>query len=233
MVSRLHAWLLAAGSLVGCSDEPAPLTQLVLVADSDLPELDRVVFEVSSQELGSKTAAAPRSGAFLPSYLAVVHEHGPLGPVTVSARGLKNGSVLLSRTQQVDFVSDETRVVTLHLLSSCLGVTCAAEQTCVEARCVAQRLDESALPAWSGRPPSAQAGTSVDAGTGGPDASALDGGPRTPDDARVGDAAVHLMQCSPPPAPLVDLNSDPGHCGSCTKVCKPAENCVTGACAKK
>jgi hypothetical protein len=193
--------LLFCGLLLalGCGQDVNPLTQLVLVADTDIQALDQVVFEISSAAQGSRTAQASRVGQSAPSYVSVVHEEGPLGPVTVSARGLSQGAVLVQRTQRVYFVAGQTRVVLLSLLASCLNVVCSQEQTCSASGCTTQDLPAAELPEWNGEPPRLGSTGPGDAGAPQLDAAAgdepdasLDGGSGHPrrDASTPGDAAA-------------------------------------------
>ena len=212
MVSAHARLALLFGSLLlalGCGQDSHPLTQLVLVADTDIQALDQVVFEISSEAQGSRTAQANRVGQSGPSYVSVVHEEGPLGPVTVSARGLHQGAVLVQRTQRVSFVAGQTRVVPLSLLASCQSVVCPEQQTCSAAGCTTLDLAAAALPEWTGEPPrlgSTGLGDAGSADAGGPDLDAgadaetdasLDGG-RTrrdasfPNDAQAKDGAANM-----------------------------------------
>jgi hypothetical protein len=251
--------LLLCGLLLalGCGQDIHPLTQLVLVADTDIQALDQVVFEISSEAQGSRTAQASRVGQSGPSYVSVVHEVGPLGPVTVSARGLRQGAVLVQRTQRVSFVAGQTRVVPLWLLASCQNVVCAQEQTCSASGCTPLDLPAAELPEWTGEPPglgstglgdagSADAGApNLEAGADGETDSSLDGG-RTRDASFFNDAALSqdaasdarsendasFVQCTDG-GPLVDLERDSANCGMCTIKCMATKSCVAGACVKK
>src|SRR4051812_12067656 len=123
MVRRRILGLLTLLLAASCSQDPKPLTQLVLVSDTDVATVDEVQFLVHAED-GSHPAEmsrVPRSGAS-PAYVSVVREDGSLGPLAVTAFALNNGERTgLSRTQRVSFVSDQTRVVKLHLPASCIG----------------------------------------------------------------------------------------------------------------
>jgi Stigma-specific protein, Stig1 len=162
--ARLAPFLSCLLLALGCGQDTNPLTQLVLVADTDIQALDQVVFEISSEARGSRTAQASRVGQSAPSYVSVVHEEGPLGPVTVSARGLHQGVELVQRTQLVYFVAGQTRVVPLSLLASCQTVVCPLQQTCSASGCISQDLPAEALSAWNGEPPRLGAVAPGDAG---------------------------------------------------------------------
>ncbi|MDB4973820.1 MAG: Tryptophan synthase alpha chain [Myxococcaceae bacterium] len=253
MVSARRRWsgsrlaLLLTTVICACSQDENPATQLILVADTDSAEIERIRFEVrgTGHEDGllAEAAHAPGSG---PSYVSLERGEGGLGPLTVSATGFNHaGALRLSRTQRVSFVPRQTRVVLLHLFASCLGppaITCSPADTCAASGCVAQELGESELLPWSGvapglSPKQADAAT-LDAGTPGADASPprRDAGPDA-GDAEVDAGPPELMSCGD--AGVVDVQSDFSHCGNCTTACVsniPAmlhavSSCMRGSCA--
>ena len=260
MVSKWWPLLAALALGVGCGQDVVPLTQLILVADTDIPSVDTVQFEISSQDHSqNRTASAARTPNGAPSYVSLVHDEGSLGPITVSARGLHAGVFMVERTERVYFVQDETRVVPLHLLASCVGVVCPESQTCAAGGCMSKDVAGSELPTWRGEPPHLGGGTSADAGVdagadAGLDAGIMDGGNNhRPDasnmmmdamasrdgaamdatvDARASDAATDFVQCNDT-GPLVDLTSDLLNCGMCGLKCSGARICSAGACVKK
>lgn len=250
MVSKWWAWLSLLSLTVGCSQDITPLTQLILVADTDIQNVDQVQFEISSATENRSASAAHTPGG-VPSYVSLVHDHGTLGPITVTARGLHAGAVLVTRTERVYFVEEQSRVVPLHLLASCLNVVCAANQTCGESGCMSEDVAQSELPTWSGQPPHlvasvADAGTSSDAGPmdGGADASRPDASNMMMDAGRDGavmdatvithppDAATDFVQCNGM-GPLVDLQTDMANCGMCGMRCSGGRTCLAGICVKK
>lgn len=228
--------LLLASLLVACSQETKPLTQLVLVADTDIASVDLITFEASargSDAQVSQVAQAVRADG--PSYVTLVRDSGPLGPITVAARGLSRGVQVIERVQVVSFVVDETRVVRLDLLARCLGVRCGSDQTCAESGCHSQVQPE--LPVWTGTPDALDASVpdagSSDASTS-TDAASPDAGPDAGADGGDG-GSVLLTECGD--AGLVDLQNDPTHCGRCEIACvQPpsgqhvAATCVRGLC---
>jgi len=209
----VKARVLALALLGACSADTDPQTQLVLVADTDIPGIDLVTFDVSDLD-GSvrRASAAQRMGDEGPSYVTVLREEGSLGPLRVTARALRQGASLVERVHTVSFAPDETRVVPLHLLARCVGVSCGVGRTCGESGCTASAVD--ALPAWTGAPPSlrdlADAAIAADAGEA--DAGAL---------VRCGDAG------------LVDVQSDALHCGACDVSCRGQRVCSAGVCVAK
>ncbi|HEX5659351.1 MAG TPA: hypothetical protein VFX59_19285 [Polyangiales bacterium] len=192
-------------ALAGCGSDPEPITQLVLVADSDLA-LDSVSFEV--REAGGLTRSASRSGSG-PSFVSLVQETGPLTNLTVTATGRQGDKAVLTRTHVLSFVVDETRVVPLDLYASCVGVKCSAGQTCAERGCRPEQLAAAELSEWRGQPvspfPAKDAGLALDAGW--------------------------LRPCGGPMP--IDTSKDPMNCGACGLKCGGKEHCELGRCQKK
>jgi len=159
-VAARHTWRLlvaiiaAATALAGCSKDA--LTQLVIVVDTnmDVPsELDAVRIEVRDTRGDTRQASGALTGAdatALPVFLPLVHSGGPLGPVDVRAVGLRRGLDVVERAASVFFVEGQTRVLRLHLLASCVGVSCAGEQTCAEMGCRPIAVDPTELGTWTG-----------------------------------------------------------------------------------
>jgi hypothetical protein len=231
MVSRPVALLLmAAGSVaLGCS-ERTPRTQLMVVADTNISNLQAIRFEISGDDRNeSAETALPSDG---PAMLALVQAGGSAGPLTITAKALRLGRTVVQRSAVVEFVPRQTRVVKLHLLERCVGVVCATGSTCSEQGCRDDELTSDDLPAWHGDAPSLS-GMNADAG-------AQDAGSDAAGDASSSDAADSaladsaLTNCGMGPAAAVDLQSNVEHCGMCKNVCKPVRNataiCVDGEC---
>lgn len=201
--------------LGACAAEERPLTQLILVADTDVNNIDSIQFEVSGPGGSDKELAqATHSATTGPAFVSIVRDDGALGPLTVVARGLRGTNVAIERTQRVSFVAKQTRVVLLHLFASCLrSPRCPAEQACDGTGCIGQDLAEAQLPSWTGTPPRLS-GT-----PGGSDAGVNDAG-----------GAV-LRECGP--AGTVDIQSNNDHCGKCESKCSGGgKTCIAGACVK-
>lgn len=197
--------LVLALLLGGCGDDAEPLTQLVLVADSDV-ELDTITFEARAAGGFSRIATASRAGLG-PSFVSLVQDDGPLTDLTITATGRKDNKVVLARTHVVSFVPDHTRVVPLDLYASCVMAMCPPDQTCAEMGCRRQALADAELLPWEGEPKSRIAER---------DAGSSDAG--------------GLQQCGGPVP--VDTWADPMNCGKCDKKCKAMERCELGACKK-
>lgn len=245
---------LLALMLLACSEpKTVARTQLMLVADTDITDLETVEFSVDGPDREPSLASATPRADHAPLTLAVVREQGPLGPVYVAALGYRGGEVVVARKAEVAFVEGKTLVVPLHLVASCENSGCAADQTCTETGCAPVVVN--ALDGWRGAPPTLGAGTTgaMDAAlptvedaevptTTEPDA-ALDAGIETARDANAEDALVDASEpdASPPmpttcaDAGVVDLQTNRYHCGSCNNACQAVGSntipvCTKGAC---
>jgi hypothetical protein len=200
----LLAGLLACAVGAACADEQEAATQLILVADTNIARIESIEFRVESANVPQKSAVAMRTASGEPVYLTLFREDGPLGPLTITARGLRGMSTLVQRTHVVSFAEGQTLIVPLHLAQLCVGRMCAEGQTCGEFSCVPQELDSESLLPWTGRAPGLD-----------------DGGQITQCDAQG----------------MVDLMTDPTHCGQCDVVCSTPSSmqhtvptCVAGKC---
>ncbi|MET0385006.1 MAG: hypothetical protein ABW321_03555, partial [Polyangiales bacterium] len=149
-----------------------PLTQIVVVIDSDLEvpaELDHVeVMVEGGVNMPSARASLAREG--LPRSLGLVHGSGSLGPLRVIVRGSRDDQPVIERVAEVSFERDRTLKLALLLSRACAErpSPCAATQTCDSGECVSPDLPE--LPIFDGDVGSFDGGRS-DAG-----AAAADGG---------------------------------------------------------
>jgi hypothetical protein len=135
----------------GCREEA--LTQIVVVVDSDWDGFARIEIEIDGFERRHTVNAESRNGRLmLPRRVALVHEGGPLGPISVTARGYVTGRdepVLTEPRKKVLFERDQTRMLKIDLLFGCIGQcrqACLAGPTCVDSD------DEraTALTPWDG-----------------------------------------------------------------------------------
>ncbi len=201
--------LLMASTVLGCS--PSPATQLIVVVDTDLAiptALDGVEVAVTRPDgTVARQRQALSSRALLPLTLTVLAEHDALGPVAIEASGVHGTATVVTRQAQVMLVRGQTRVVTMHLTASCVGVVCArASDTCTESGCASRVVTDP--PPWTGTPPRLGA----DAGPMPADGGPVDGG--GPRDAG-GDAGC-----------VRDADCDDG------LFCDGIEHCVAGGCTR-
>jgi hypothetical protein len=177
--------------------------------------------------------AAPRADGE-PLTLTLLLDEGPVGPLAVSAQGMRNGQMVVERRAVVSFVPGKTLVVELHLLASCVARLCLSDRTCGERGCASNELSSDQLSEWSGSAPRVGGTLLGDAG------ETNDGGAReagTSSDAS-GEAGSTsgLVTCGVDTQ--VDLSSDVEHCGDCATACKTSSRnmvavCVAGECAEE
>jgi hypothetical protein len=220
----LVTWLCAGG--LGCANDKKPGTELMLVADTDISDLDTIRFEVSDSEANKSEQAAPRADGE-PLTLGVVLEKSSLGPVTVSAIGIRGGRTVVERNAVVSFVPGKTLVVELHLLASCESKRCLTNQTCTEYGCSSNQLGADQLSEWTGSAPSLGDTLLTDAGR--TDASGINGDAgSTSDGGSEADGASGLTTCGLETG--IDLTSDVNHCGDCKTVCKSSGRNLVAVC---
>lgn len=245
-------WLLVAAlasvsigvsmGLPGCSQPPA--TQLIVVVDTDyaipggIDEIDIDVVAVDGTHHLERQPMA--SASALPYTLAVVPSTSSLGPIRIEARGLRGGSVVVSRMGRVMLAARQTLMVRLDLLRVCdaMSVMCpGADQTCGDdGSCRA--IDLTPTP-WTGMAARiADSGVSPDAG-GNVDAAISDAG--VPHDASAPDGAgdCHMIGCPDDGNPCTDEVC--GTSGMCTHpnnsiacddglFCNGSDLCGSGSC---
>ncbi len=127
-----------------------PLTQIVVAVDSDWDGFERADIEIGGFEK-PHTAHADLTHAAA-RHVALVHDGGPLGPISVTVRAYAQGAadpVLIERRTGIYFVEGKTRLLRIDLLLGCVGL-CDAQQACLAGpKCVdsegAARLSE-----WQG-----------------------------------------------------------------------------------
>jgi hypothetical protein len=237
MVSRfvqLALLTVLASAGFACAKDNKARTELVLVADTNIASLDTIRFEVAGGDRNESEEAAPRSDGE-PLTLGLVLDKGPLGPLNVSAQGLRAGRVVVERRAVVSFVPGKTLVVELHLVLSCELPRCLSNQTCSERGCIDRELSAEELPEWTGSAPRLGGTLLADAGRG--DAGVITTGDAQQQLEAGSDAnAGELVTCGPDT--MVDLSSDVDHCGTCTTTCKTSSRnmvavCVAGECAEE
>ncbi|MCB9596116.1 MAG: hypothetical protein H6719_25565 [Sandaracinaceae bacterium] len=176
---RSWSWLWCSALFAlagGCVAGP---TQLVVVVDSDLAipaELDRVRVTVMADDTRmASEEQALGSASLLPLTVAAVPEDDSLGPIDVIAEGFVGSALVVSRRARVTLVRNETRMLRLDLVASCVGTDCGADRSCGENGCVDVVIDE--LPPWPGTAPRLLDAGGMDADVA-RDGGARDGGPR-------------------------------------------------------
>ncbi len=220
----------------GCGGD---VTEVLIVTDSDMPVpggLDSLETTVTSPDGEVQRAVADLTDTPFPRRLSVLHDEGALGPFEVVVSGRLMGAPLVSRRARFEFVPGESRVLVMHLVSSCITTSCPGDQTCTETGCRPVDVPPSELTPWTGENPTL-GGTSPDGGT--PDSGTPDSGmpdSSTPD------------ACSPTPEQCngvdddcdgmvdedFDLMTDPDNCGSCGNTCRGRDDmCCLGMCERR
>lgn len=222
MIHRHIPWLaVSAWLIVGCQ-QAAPLTQLVVVVDSDLEigeSIDRVELVVEAPDgqrrdvLGELVSD---SSVALPLTLGVLHRGGPLGPVMIVARALHGETEVVARHASVSFVENRTMVLEMHLSRACVGIACDESETCADGTCRARIVAESELHEYASQIPRLY-------GDGGMDCLAVELCNGIDDD------------CDENIDEDFDLMAHERHCGRCGHVCPDFAGarpiCVAGECA--
>lgn len=141
--------------LAACS---GPLTQLVVVVDTDVPvpaELDAFRITVDENRAVESSEAAlsgPRAIA-RPAVISLVHRGGELGPVGIVVEGRLGADVRVERRVTTSFVRGRALVLPIFLSQACLARTCAGGETCIDGACAPPSVDPVSLIDWTGSPP--------------------------------------------------------------------------------
>jgi hypothetical protein len=146
----LGLWFVALGC--ACSGKVVPLTQIVVLVDSDLSvpsELDALSIEVTGA-LDMPHATADLTQDRLPRSLGLVYSGGPLGPIRVTVHGLSGGKSIVQRLAIVSFQKDKTLLLRMPLQRACAAaMACSADMTCDAGSCDDALV--SKLPEWNGQ----------------------------------------------------------------------------------
>jgi hypothetical protein len=139
---------------LSCSDEPEPLTELMVVVDSDMVGVDSVQVRVEGMGDPKVATASDLSKRPLPRTVAILHQGGPLGPIEVTAKALAaSDAPLVSQSAKISFVRGRVITLTFRLEQSCVGVSCDEGDTCMAGSCEPVEIDASDLKEWTGKPP--------------------------------------------------------------------------------
>jgi hypothetical protein len=139
--------MLVAG---GCSTK---VNQAAFGVATDLTaaQLDGVTIDVGGMQT-SFTIEGANANAYLPGLVVAytVGEKLPSFEITVTAT--LQGAPVVVRSARTTLLPEQTRFIRLGLAQSCVGVGCAADQTCVEGSCQPVDVDLSrALPYEQGQ----------------------------------------------------------------------------------
>jgi len=159
---RIFTVLLASLMMSSCKD---PRTEIVVVADTDFAvpdELSTIQIDVTGPDGAVQSTSSKHTDeSSLPSYVGLVHTGGPLGPLRVSVRGVKNEQPVVEREAEVSFVIERTLVLNMNLLKACEQVTCDEGQSCGEQGC--QPIELESLDEWAGTLPTLESDGDGDA----------------------------------------------------------------------
>ncbi len=143
-------------ALFGCAD---PLTELVVVISSDVPQADFEKVDVlvtgptGAMVLGSTNDFREPNASDLPLSIGLVLEGPTLSPLTVEVTGtLRDGSVIAFEID-TGFVPLETRVIEAHLYGACADLGC--DGRCVAdpagtTECRTRSVESETLPEYTG-----------------------------------------------------------------------------------
>ncbi|WP_236515124.1 hypothetical protein [Sandaracinus amylolyticus] len=174
------ACALACAALWGCESDPAR-TELVVIVDSDVPELDHVEIHVDVQGQSVVRETVDLRASPLPITFGVISTSGRDRLVRVEAIGLDGGSPRVHAVRRTRFVPGESRVLVVVLEAACADrAPCDGNLTCRAGECTDDFVDPSELPRYDGELP--------DSGITRVDGSVLDAGP--PDAGCMDDAGV-------------------------------------------
>jgi hypothetical protein len=163
--------------LFACSSDITPLTQIVVVVDSDLEvptELNALSIDVSPAKGTSSAMASLTDVDDLPRSLGIVNSGTALGPVRVTVQGWLGDMPVVTRTAEVWFRKDKSVRLSLRLTRACrdLLAQCDDGRSCDDGACVDEAIAD--LPAWTGKLPPHSSMTMSDGDGGEPPAA--DGG---------------------------------------------------------
>lgn len=155
---RVTIALLASGCAL-------PTTQLVLVADTDLP-VPSVVREIKITLEGPTggmlempvyatfDSGGMRTPLTLPASLGITPRADPSESIKITVATFFDGGERISRTVRTGFVADETRLVFVTLEGACRGpmsvMQCPLEQTCAGGTCIGIDVPPETLPRCDG-----------------------------------------------------------------------------------
>jgi hypothetical protein len=179
--------------LCACSEGDVPLTQIVVVVDSDFSGLTRFEAEVVGFEEPT-TVKADLVDEPLPRRFSLVHDGGSLGPMAVTVRAYTDDGdepILVEPRTKMFFEPGRTLLLKIDLLAACVALDCP--DACVApGECVSSD-DAAVLVPWTGDPDELGVGGPLDAG--------MDGGPDMKPDGSMEEGGVTMdsgMDAEPP-----------------------------------
>ena len=165
-----------AALFAGACGEPTPLTEILVVVDSDLqvPEaLDTVSLEIlrpPDVPLGPFTQLVDPSKRFavpLPVSVGIKASSDPTRRITVVATGVRRTDVVVEQQADVDFQEGRVVVLCIRLDADCQDVVCEDDTTCRGGMCTSPAVGAGELQLYDGEEPTCQpvvSAASVDGG---------------------------------------------------------------------
>lgn len=150
--------------VASCSEADVPLTQIVVVIDSDFSGLTRFEADVRGFEKPT-TVKENLEDEPLPRRFSLVHDGGPLGPMEVIVRAYTDDSdepILVEPRSDMFFEPGRTLLLKVDLLAVCVALDCP-EACIAPGKCVSSK-DAAELVPWSGDPDDLGVGGPLDAG---------------------------------------------------------------------
>jgi hypothetical protein len=136
IASRVFGVLLCSAAL-GCSGDTSSPTEITIEVTSDLSaptEIDRVDIDVTNLKQPVH-ASADLTKKDLPRHLTLVHDGGPLGPVTITVTGFLDNARLIERKVELSFSLRTSKALSVRLERECLHNFCTDDTTCVQGKC--------------------------------------------------------------------------------------------------
>jgi alpha-tubulin suppressor-like RCC1 family protein len=143
------ALTLGAMASFGCQ----PLSQIILIIDSNLPadQLVSVELTIMGPSSMKKLPLSPNPPQTPPWTMGLVPSGDATPWVSVSAKASnKDGAEVIEQDANTEFVSGESRLLRILLLTSCMGVVCPDGQVCGANGCGPIEQLGASLPTWNG-----------------------------------------------------------------------------------
>ncbi len=155
--SFVIAMALLAGLSASC-EEPVS-TEITVVVDSNLlvPEdIDRLYLLVNApgdpeRRVVNGTLSETGNAPF-PRTVVLAHQSGPLGPISLRVEGRLSSATQVAQDLSFSFRPEQSLMLRVNLLSSCLGFPCSPPDTCRDGECVPIEVPSDYLEPWTGVP---------------------------------------------------------------------------------
>lgn len=167
---------LAIGLLVLCSCDGGAATEIVLVVDTDIADVDAFEVDAIYPSGGTGSSTADLGVAPAPRTLVLFKRGGALGPLRLTIAATRGGTRVLAVEREVTFEEGQSLTLNVFLADACTMTACAgASETCGDDGACRSRVVAPCEYAGRGCGMN-DAGMPEDAGDP-PDAGDRDGGP--------------------------------------------------------